>query len=271
MIVTFQKMMRPIYKTHETPNRMLLAFVLVLTISSSAAAQHFLTVGPGFALRVFKSEKLNHFTDTYNLDNFNSLATLLNGFDGSEGLRFEVGYRYWKHYTAAVSLGWMTFTRKDNATFTNNETRLLELKSNSFYLEYEAGRPFGDFFVNGVLAFFFNRNVKIEAAYFDANGRNFARRLNGNYRGATAFSGDLGIAVGMYRKPIFLVAKITYPFFATDKSDRLRDERTAKQEDGSALFPDDYINFKAREPYDGVPNDLDGLKISLTVMFSLEL
>ncbi len=249
----------------------LLGLTVLLCLGTPVTAQHFLTVGTGAGLRIFASDEVDRFADTYNRVNRDNLASLLGGFNGAEGLRFEVGYRYWKKNTAATIIGWTTSVRNDNATFNNDEVRSLELKSNRFYLEGEFGRPFGDVFVNGVLALFFNREQEIEAEYFDQRRAPVDKRLNGIYRARTDFSTDIGIAAGFYRKPIFLVLKITQPILATNESDLLSDNRTEKVVDNSNIFPDDFFSFTDREDYAGVPNKMDGLKISLVVSFAMEL
>lgn len=245
--------------------------VLVFGLAAHLHAQHYLTGGLGLGATFLNVDELNSFRDTYNRVNFSNLANLMGSLNGVEGVRFEVGYRYHSHEPKAVTLGWQRYTRRTNARFANGENRVLDLSMKSFYLDGEIGKAWERFFLNALAGLTFQRDIDLEALYQGLEDTEDTKRLDGIYQSDTALTGRIGIVGGYYHRIAFLIAKITYPVFATDSSARLRDDDPEKIADGTALFPNDYINFIDRVPYDGVPNEVDGLQISISVLFALEL
>jgi hypothetical protein len=250
-------------------------FILLFTLmicNAQLMAQHYLTLGGGFSVTFFDSKALDRFTETYNLVNGPNLATVMKGIGGAEGLRWEVGYRYLGRPGTAVLAGFQIYRRKDLAQYNNSDLRKIELKLNSFYVEYELGHTWKDFFVNGLFTLFFKRKSTLESTYSVQIGEvpEPNKALNGTYESDASFSTDLGIAVGIFRKPILLIGKITYPLFTVGGAGVLRDRSSVKFKKGTDIFPDDYLKFINGEDYNGVANDFDGLKILLTVAFVLK-
>jgi len=247
-----------------------LVILLFLSISP-LQAQHILTLGLGFSASFYDAKEMNIFSNTYNFVNQNSLRSLLQGFNGAEGLRFEVGYRDVGRTNWGAIAGFQFFTRKNNAAFNNGESRNLELKWNSFYTEFEIGRTWNIFFLNGLLGFNFNRKLKIKSNYFDRFGDPLEKLLNGNYKNSSLFTADAGFAIGFYRRALYLSLKFALPVFITNRSKVFRDKSPVKIAEGSDRFPDDYIFFLNGEDYQGVSNEFNGLKVTLAVSYAIQL
>ena len=248
----------------------ILAVLLFLSISP-LQAQHILTLGLGFSAAFYDAEKMQNFSNSYNFVNQNNLGSLMQGINGAEGLRFEAGYRSVGRPNWGVLAGFQLFTRKNNARFNNGEVRNLELKWNSFYTEFEIGRTWNIFFINGLLAFNFNRKLKIASNYFDGFGRPLEKLLNGNYKNSSLFSADAGFALGYYRSPLYLSLKFALNVFTTNRSKVFRDESPEKVAEGSDRFPDDYRPFLNGEAYQAVSNEFNGLKVTLALAFAIPL
>ena len=248
----------------------LLAVLLFLSISP-LQAQRILTLGLGFSASFYDAKEMNIFSNTYNFVNQNSLRSLLQGFNGAEGLRFEAGYRDVGRTNWGAIAGFQFFTRKNNAAFNNGELRNLELKWNSFYTEFEIGRTWNIFFLNGLLGFNFNRKLKIESNYFDQFGSPLEKLLNGTYKNSSLFTADAGFAIGYYRSPLYLSLKFALPVFTTNRSKVFRDESPEKVAEGSDRFPDDYRPFLNGEAYQAVSNEFNGLKVTLAVSYAIQL
>ena len=245
--------------------------VLLFLSTSPLQAQHLLTLGLGFSASFYDAKKMQNFSNTYNFVNQNNLGSLLQGINGAEGLRFEAGYRNVGRTNWGAIAGFQLFTRKNNARFNNGELRNLELKWNSFYTEFEIGRTWNIFFINGLLAFNFNRKLKIESNYFDGFGSPLEKLLNGTYKNSSVFSADAGLAIGYYREPFYLSLKIALSVFTTNRSKVFRDESPEKVAEGSDRFPDDYRPFLNGDAYQAVSNEFNGLKVTLAVAFAIPL
>lgn len=245
-------------------------FMFCLLWAFPVYGQSFATLGVGGALGFYKSAALDNFIETYNAVNGPNLAHLLGRFDGYEGLNFEGGYRYLGYRAdAAFLLGWQRLTRKNNVHYNNGDVRRFKLDAKTLYLRGEVGRLFGHFFVNAMATLFFDRRLQLESSYSNLSGGNYVRRLDGSCRASTGSSGDLGISAGLRHNRIFLTARVSHPVFATDRDDRLRDPDRAKVAEGSSVFPEDFIDFFNQAADAGVPNRLDGWKISLTFSYAV--
>jgi hypothetical protein len=217
-----------------------------------------------------ESGDLDRFTKTYNSVNAAGLAHPLEGFGGSAVAgRVEGGYRYLGKFSGAVLLGWFGSQRKDNAVFGNGESRNLELKLNSLYVETELGYSRNNYILNGFATFFFNRTVKIETQYSGPLGDITTQSLTGTYKGTVNFSTDLGITAGFLKEPIFFMLKIAYPVYRGSGSEDLRDKGSEKITAGIDKFPGDYFEYANSPTYPGVASNIDGLKLWLTVAFAL--
>ncbi len=206
-------------------------------------AQRLLTLGVGFSAAFYDAKEMDVFTNTYNFVNQDNLRTLLQGVNGAEGLRFEAGYRNVSGTNWGAIAGFQLYIRKNNAAFNNGELRNLELKWNSLYTEFEVGRTWNIFFINGLLGFNFNRRLRIETDYLDRFGNPSQRLLNGTYKNSSLFAADAGFAIGFYRRALYLSLKFAFPLFTTSRSKVFRDKSPEKTAERSDRFPDDYIFF----------------------------
>ncbi len=248
------------------------AIFFILCLSTlNLQAQNYLTFGVGFSAAFFDVDELLTFRDTYNRVNFDNLSELMGTLNGGEGLRFEAGYRHHGRFSRALLVGWQATTRRTNARFNNNENRVLQMDVRNLYSEIELSRGWRRWFFGGVTTFAFKRHVELKAEYAGAQGAEATKRLNGTYEADASLSGHIGVLAGFKRRRIFLTLKVLYPVFATDTSDRLRDESPDKVLTGTDVFPDDFISFWAKEPYEGVPNKISGVFVTMNIAFALEI
>ena len=99
-----------------------------------------------------------------------------------------------------------------------------EMEKRDFLSRESVSYNFGNFLLNGILGFYVNRNVVLEATY---NGL-ANQALTGKYPGETSFSSDIGISFGVLKKPFFLLGRITYPIYTGGSDDRLTDNNPDK-------------------------------------------
>jgi hypothetical protein len=235
-------------------------------------SQHYGVIGAGGVLDFYNSAELNDFRRTYNSVNGPNMNQHLSGFNNYVGLCFEGGYRYMGYrLTTSLLLGWQRLRGLSTGQFNNGDSRIIELHSDAFYFEAGLGRLWGDFFLSGLFALFANRNFTIESRYSNVSGLDYIERLDGTYKARTPISADIGLAIGLRRHPLFLIAKVTHPVFSSDSDARLRSSDPEKAVDGSDLFPEDFIKFSTGEPYSGVRNNLDGWKVALTFGFAFKM
>jgi len=236
-------------------------------------SQHYITPGIGFSGAFYQSEGLDRFKTSYNSVYNPYLAKYMQGLGQVVGLRGEIGYRRIERFGIAVLVGMQNYVSNDLAQFQNGETRKFELKTKSLFLEGEIGYTHNNLFINGVCTFFFNRKLSLKSTYSNpiTNEDITNKALNGTYKGDTSISVDLGIAAGIYRDPVILIAKATYPIFTAGGSSVLEDNKLEKIENHTNVFPDDYRAYLLSEPYSGIASNIDGLKISLTVAFAIPL
>ncbi len=232
-------------------------------------AQHYLTLGAGYSAALLGSDDLNLFKDTYNGIYGLSLIQPMKGFDVSVGMRWEIGYRRWSKINMAFYLGSQNFSGTDQARFYGGE-RQFTLDVKTYFVEFEAGRSIKKFFINGVLMVFFKRDVTLSSAY-STSAEESKIALNGTFKGITAVSTDVGIALGYFKEPICLTAKFTYPLFTGGGSRTLQDRSPDKMEEGTYIFPDDYEAYLYGEGYQGVKGNIDGLKFMVTVAYVFKI
>lgn len=244
---------------------------ILMSCTIPLQAQHYLSLGLGFGTTFYSANDLDRFTETYNFVNRHNLASPLNGLDGAEGLRGEIGYRHLGRLSLAALAGLLSFGRRDFARYNNGEARNMKLAMRSFYVEYEMGLRRNNFFVNGLVTIFLNRQFTIESAYSTLAGEPTFKSLNGTYKSDATLSADVGITLGFFKDPIFLTGKITYPVFTGGKSNVLQDNRADKIADGTNVFPSDYIRYVNGTGSAGVGSDIDGLKILVSVAFAIPL
>lgn len=247
-------------------------FMFLLLTSSQSFSQHYAVLGSGGTISFYSSDELDSFKQTYNSVNAPNLNELLGGFDTFEGLRFEGGYRYIGNKLAtSLLVGWERLTSKNNARYNNGDNRTFRLTNDAIYLEGGAGPAMRDFFVTGAFSLFFNRQLRLRSAYSNLSGSEYVQRLDGTYTAQSSLSGDLGLAVGVRRGFMIVVAKISHAVFTSNSPEPIRDTAREKVANGSDIFPEDYIKFYNQESYEGVPNKLEGWKLSLSFAFALVL
>ena len=252
--------------------KMIVSLFVVTVLSPRSSAQDYLTLTSGLSTMFHRSEDLNRFKDTYNLVNGQNLYQPMQGFGAPAGLCWEIGYRRLKRWDTAVLTGYQTYTASDKAEYNDGARRNLKCTISSLYVGAEVGRTFGHFFVNGVSTVFFNRKLRIESTYSGALGvKTPEKSLDGTYESGTSLSADIGIAAGFFKKPVFIIAKITYPVYTGGKSFVLRDNRSEKAADGTDVFPDDYVSYYYGDPYEGIHTNIDGLKITVSAAIAFRL
>jgi len=250
-----------------------LIFPLLLFAVVPLYAQHFLTIGPGFSHASYDANDMQNFSDTYTVFHQEVLRSPMEGIDGSEGLRFEIGYRYIDiaETNYGVMIGFQTFNRRNNAIFGNGEYRDLKLTWNSFYTDFEIGRTWNIFFANGLLSFNFKKGLKLESQYYDAFKQPVEKSLNGTYENSASFSAAAGLAIGFYREWIFMSFKITHHLFTTNRDRVFVDNNREKSELGIEKFPNDFNRYYGREQYDGISNEFNKLQFSFNIAVAIPL
>jgi hypothetical protein len=260
--------MQPIRKNVRWP-WIFIVFLSYVLIIPRSWAQHYLTLGAGYSAALLGSDDLNLFKDTYNGVFGLSLIQPMKGFDVSVGMRWEIGYRRWSKINMAFYLGSQNFSGTDQARFYAGE-RQFTLDVKTYFVEFEAGRTIKKFFINGVLLVFFKRDVTLNSVYSTSEEES-KKALDGTFKGITAVSTDFGIALGYFKEPICLTAKITYPLFTGGGSRTLQDRSPDKMEEGTYIFPDDYEAYLFGEGYQGVKSNIDGLKFMVTVAYVFKI
>jgi len=248
-----------------------LLFLIILAFVPQLCAQQYLTLGVGYGMAFWGSEDLSLFRETYNFVNEYYLAERMRGFSPAVGVRWEIGYRHFGRLGTAVLVGSQSYTAKDVAQYQNGEVRRLDLRMSSMYVECEIGPTYKKFFVNGVFTFFFNRKLTLESVYSAPMGEVSKNPLDGTYEGDISISTDLGISVGIFREPIILTCKITYPLFTGGRSTVLHDRRIEKIANRTNIFPDDYEAYLYGRQYHGIKSNIDGLKILITAAAAFQI
>ncbi|MFQ5753128.1 MAG: hypothetical protein ACE5HI_14140, partial [bacterium] len=224
-----------------------MTLIIFAICQSQLLAQGYLTIGTGFSTMLYDSKDLDRFKETYNLVNGLNLGTRMKGFGTGEGLRWQIGYRHFGRLSTAIVAGLQNYKGKDGARFQNGEARNLELKIKSFFVEFGLGKDLKKFFVNGILSVYFNRKLTMESMY--QGPTDTKNPLTGTYKSDVPLATDLGIAVGVLREPMVIIAKITYPFYTGGKSNIMEDPNSEKIVDGFNFFPDNFMKFVNGEAY----------------------
>ncbi|RMF60967.1 MAG: hypothetical protein D6748_02830 [Calditrichaeota bacterium] len=249
-----------------------LIFVWMIIFPGLMCAQHYLTGGVGFSLSFLESEDLKNFTSTYNQVNEPGLEKYLNGLTGdAAGLAFAFGFRYISKWTISFEIGRDEIIKKDAARFGIGEERHLTLKLQSNTVTLGVGRTFGKMFLQGVATYHFARRVTLKSSYTRLSGEPPKKSLTGTYRSSDNTSTDLGVEIGVLRKPFILVGKISYPLHTGGRKDYLRSFDTIKIENQTDLFPGDFWEYVDQTHYRGVGSDIDGLKVMITLLLSFSI
>jgi hypothetical protein len=244
-------------------------FISVFVFQFSLQAQHFITLGMGLGRIFYSSNDLTTFTETYNAVNAPNLATSFNGIGNATGIRWEIGYRYYRSITTAFFVGIQNYAKKDAAEFGNGEMRDLNFSTSSIFIEYDLGRSFNKLFICGLFGIYY-RNLKIESKYYRLTGQDPPTSLTGVYKSSGSLSSDIGVTAGFCRFPAIIAIKISYPIYVGGGSKVLRDNNETKIAEGLDKFPDDYFAYVSREAYSGVKSDIDGLKVAITISLALK-
>lgn len=247
-------------------------FLILISITPQLFSQRYIILGGGGTAAFYNSQDLKLFKDSYNSVYQRRLKKFMKGLRQPYGLRGEVGFRYFNSFDFALLAGIQNYSIKDVAEFHTGDSRYFELKMNSLFFEGEMGHKFNNIFVNGVLTFFFNRKITLNSSYAGLTATpDTAKALDGNYKGDSSFSTDVGIVVGILKDPVILSCKITYPIYTAGGYNVLQDNSKEKITNGTNIFPDNYDAYLYREPYHGVKSNIDGLKILVTVVFALSV
>lgn len=240
--------------------------LLLLLLSGSLSAQHYLLLGTGFSRLSYKSDQLDRFTSTYNQVNAAYLVQSLKEFRGAEGINWEVGYRHVGRWTFSVLAGTQNYSKKNIAQFSNGEIRTMELQINQLLLQYRHQLlEFDDIFFEGVATFYFNRRLKMESAYTGDQGKPTVKTISGIYKSNPETAIDIGASIGIDLDPVLLTGKILLPLYTGGKSDFLMDDNADKQTAGTAAFPADYEQFVRSSHYPAVNSHIDGWKILMNI------
>ncbi len=240
---------------------------LIVFITSSLSAQHYITTGIGITGSPFSSDKMDKFRKTYNETNLFVLTQKFDGFAFGLGIRPEFGYRYIDEYSAAALISYQTLTDFDVANFSSGDTRKLTMDLTAFYFECEFGYNWGDYFTNGLVGIYFNRQITIKNTY-QTDDPDFVSSFTGTFKTDPATSADIGIAVGMVKSSFIIILKAAYPLYTGGESNFLID---SKQEEDLKRFPADYFNYSQNNSYAGVTSDIDGIKFTLTFSYAFKL
>ncbi len=234
-------------------------------------AQHYLTVGIGFSGMNNNSQDLDQFTETYNFVNGFQVGRGLQGFGWSLGVRPEVGYRYIGKWNGGLILGFQNFSENDFARFADSQSRRLELKMRSLFADLEFGLPFKNWLLNGVASFYFLRKTEINSTFNRPVGVPDNQTLSGLYTSDSATSLDLGFAVGYFQKRLLVMGKVTFPVYTGGEAAILNDDDSEKAALNIDGFPNDYLAYAQGETYKGVASDVDGVKVSLVLVYTIGL
>ena len=235
---------------------------------SQISAQHFLSLGIGYSGIHVDSEDLDRFKSSYNSVNQLSLSGPLKGLNDAFGISGSGGYCFLGRYHRAFLVGFQRTVKKASAQYGNGDIRNLELEITHGFIEAQYGRNWNGFFLDGVAKVFFSRHIVLKSRYILPGNRIVEKSLSGDYRGKQQYSLDLGIAMGLYRKPIFLEGKITLPVYIRSQSGVLVNTTPQKVQDNTHRFPDDYYAYTTGSAYSGISDKIDGVKISITVYFA---
>ncbi len=252
--------------------KILITVAVLLLCSAHSPAQNFLTLGMNLSAEFFDNPDLEKFTQTYNQVNANYMVRALKGMRSVFGVQAEVGYRHLGKRGYALEFGYQTGMREDYAQFGNGDIRRLELRITSWNLggELEMFR-WTDVSINALLIGSFFRHTTIRSSYDGVYSGGVVIPLNGNYQGSGGFLTRLGVGMSVLRKPIFLIARISYPIFAAGTVEELRDNNPEKVANGTTKFPRDYREYLLLGNYRGVSAEMSGLQFSITVALAFQL
>jgi len=242
-----------------------------LLLTTHLLSQHYITFGIGVSFGYLDSPKLSLFNETYNNVNQAGLERPLKGFNGIEGLRWEIGYRYVQNFILGLTGGYQSFQGTDFAKYYNKESREVELDNSSFFLEPVGGIKIRKILLSGFLTFHFKRETKLTTAYFGPIEDIPTKSLNGEYTTRSSSSIDIGASIGFIYAIFMFTGRIAYPIYTGGSENQLRDPHPQKIEDGIDIFPDDYVKYLNFEDYEGVRSNIDGFKIILSVSFALKI
>jgi len=234
---------------------MIFIFVILCAMSNQGFGQKHLQLHIALAGMFPNSDDLDNFTTTYNTLNQNYLARHLDGLSPTVGWRWGAGYRHFDKFNYALMIGMYQVGSEDQARFANGERREFKLYISSPFAELDAGYFTGTYLFNGLLTFYFNKQIKLETDYvtFDPEDR----PLDGIYRGQVNLTVDMGAKVGMIKYPFLITALISFPVYSSHEGTALSN--------GTNEFPGDYFSYVGKGEYPGLSADIDGFKIFVTL------
>lgn len=245
--------------------------IAVLLLTTALTGQTFITAGGGFGKTFLHAPDLNRFRDSYNATQREFLVHPLAGFGGGFGVNGSFGVRRYASLSGAVKFGFASWKGNDFARFSNGDKRDLQLESNSFYLDAELGRGYQNFFVNGLFRVLFSPHYILRSSYSTLISPAPEKSLDGRYENRMSSTIAVGISIGLIKKPIFLVAQISYVLYKSGTEDLLRVDDQKKIAEGLSNFPSDFVSYTNGKPYRGVSSNYGGLSLNLGFEFSFAL
>ena len=232
----------------------ILTVILICGFASGYGQDHF-QLHIALTGMFHRSTGLDQFTSSYNTLNQAYLVRSLDGMQEVFGWRWGVGYRHFDRFNFAFMIGMYQVGSEDQARFSNGERREFILDITSPFVELDAGFYDGTFLFNGLLTFYFNRQIRLETGYvsFDPSDR----PLDGVYRGDVDLAIDMGAMAGMVKYPFLITLKLSYPVYSSHDGETLTN--------GIAEFPSDYFSYVGKGEYPGLSSDIDGFKVFVTL------
>ena len=118
-----------------------------------------------------------------------------------------------------------------------------------------------------MVTLFLNRKVSLTSDYVGEEKVGFI----GEYEGFVPIALDLGVVFGLYKDPVFVTCKITYPLYTGGGTTDLYNSAIAQSRSDTPIIPNDYYNYIYGMGYEGIKSDIDGLKILFTAAIVLKM
>ncbi len=248
---------------------LLATLVLLFSLTPTASAQRYVTVGSGLGLLMLDNQELNRFRESYGQVNAADLYQTFRGFDGPAGLRWEVGLRTVAEHSMALTIASQGWQSQDWADFNNGDRRNLLLTFNRITLEGEYGLGMGNHFINALFVLSLRRSITMESSYSGGTPGKLEKTLSGTYKSTPAIAYDVGFSAGYIREPLLFILRLTLPVYTGGSDSFLLDQAKNARLGEFSIFPADYISYAAGIPYAGLRSNIDGFKITLMAMLVL--
>ncbi len=249
-------------------------WLLLLPVVRTMAGEthHFLQLGSSFGRMSVTTDQLKQFQQTYNQVNSRYQVNGLSGFDNVEGLGWEVGYRHQGRWNFCLSTGVFNLSKKDAASYSNGDSRTIEMEIRQYFLEYHHQVvQTRDLFFDLFVSFFFHRKIHLTSYYNGSLSYPKPKTITGKYQSNPIFATDVGVTVGLIFQPVLLSLRFYYPVYSNGKKTLIRDSNPEKVAAGVDAFPADYEAFVYLNTYTPMTGQIDGWKIMLNIQLLLEI